>query len=245
MNAPDCHLNAAHDDDQLLGDLWSDIFPPGLIESLHAHPFLAACRNGSADHGMLCDFLIQHQYYSRYFTRYLCAMMGSLPEQDDVKALAENLFEEMGLDRPGTETHGELYLKSMAAIGARPGSKPMDPATASLIEAMFTHCRSAEPLEGLAALCLGAEAIVPVVYGAILTALRRLEVAPEGLRFFELHVAEDEDHAIVMRKIIDRLIEGQPQRRENVIAIGRAMVQLRMAMLSAIDMPATHSSVSR
>ncbi|MCX7293662.1 iron-containing redox enzyme family protein [Janthinobacterium sp.] len=237
MNSLGYAIHATHDEQQLLGELWSDIFPHGLIKSLHEHPFLAACRSGAADHEMLCDFLIQHQYYSKYFTRYLCAMMASLPEQADVKALAENLMEEMGLDRPDVVTHGELYLNAMVAVGARPGSKPMHANTRQLIDAMFQHCRSSEPLEGLAALCLGAEAIVPVVYGAILAGLRSLDVAPEGLQFFEIHVADDEDHAIVMRKIIDRLIENQPQRREKVMAIGAEMVTLRMAMLSAIDMP--------
>jgi len=220
--------------EQILPILWEDIFPDGLLDELYEHPFLEICRKGEATRELLCGFLIQHQYYSQYFTRYLCAMMASLPDQSDVKALTENLFEEMGLDGSEKITHAELYLESMATIGVTPRSQPMLAATKHLIDAMFRYCRSNDPLEGLAALCLGAEAIVPVVYDAILTGLKQIDIPENGLKFFELHVAEDEAHAIVMRRIIDRLLENDPASRNKVLAIGEDMVRLRMAMLSAI-----------
>lgn len=229
------HLVIPHDANEgVLGALWDDIFPPDLLAELYAHPFLATCREGKAGSELLRAFLVQHHYYSQYFTRYLCAMMASLPNQSDVKALADNLFEEMGLDREGSETHAELYLKSMAAAGAKAGSQPMLAQTRLLTDAMFRYCRSVEPLDGLAALCLGGEAIVPVVYGAVLSGMQQAGVSAEGLEFFRIHVEEDEGHAIVMRKIIDQLLDAHPYRRNKVIAIGEDMVRLRMAMLGAI-----------
>src|SRR5437870_5691333 len=88
-----------------ISDLWSDLFPLGLLDELRMHPFLAACRNHTISEEALQQFLVQHQYYSRHFTRYLCAMMASLPSTDDVRELSKNLVEETGLDTPGGITH--------------------------------------------------------------------------------------------------------------------------------------------
>jgi pyrroloquinoline-quinone synthase len=217
-----------------LPSLWENLFPFGLLEELRTHAFLTACREGRVDIGTLRRFLIQQHYYSQYFTRYLCAMMANLNENSDVRALAENLFEEMGLNEKGAITHAELYQQCMRAAGTKPGSEPILPETRGLIDAMFHYCRSGDALEGLAALCLGAEAIVPEVYGAVLVALRRAGVPHEGLRFFVLHVSEDEGHAIVMRRIIDKMLAKHPHRRAKVIAIGEDMVRLRMTMLDAV-----------
>lgn len=227
-------IEHAHDDQRALSPLWRGLFPPGLLEDLRAHPFLTACRDKKVDMRVLRTFLVQQQYYSEHFARYLCALMSGLPEHADVRALAENLFEEMGLDETEAITHAELYRQSMLAAEVEPGSERILPETRNLIDAMFHYCRSSDPLEGLAALCLGAEAIVPEVYGAILTALRSAGVPPAGLRFFEIHVAEDENHAIVMRHIIERLLTAYPYRRSKVLAIAEDMVRLRMAMLDAI-----------
>jgi pyrroloquinoline-quinone synthase len=214
--------------------LWEDYFPEGTLAALAAHPFLIACRNGEASLATLRRFLVQHQYYSRNFTRYLCAMMASLPDGDDIRRLAHNLVEEMGLDEPGAVTHAQLFQQALAECGVMPGSAPMLPQTAELIDAMFGYCRSRDPIDGLSALCLGAEAIVPTLYGALLQGLRLAGIRGAGLRFFELHVAEDEEHALTMRDIIERMVTERPRRRARVSAIADDMVALRIAMLDAI-----------
>ena len=214
--------------------LWDDLFPPGLIVELHDHPFLRRCREGKASLELLRAFLVQHSYYSEKFTRYLCALMSRMPTGDDLRALAANLVEEMGLDHADGETHAQLYRRCLAEIGVTPYSAPMLPETHALIEGMFHYCMSRDPLEGLAALCLGAEAIVPTLYGAILDGLRRAGYDDGQLHFFVLHVSEDEAHALMMRDIIRRLLAEHPHRRAKVLAIGEDMVRLRMAMLDAV-----------
>ncbi len=214
--------------------LWDDLFPVGLLAELDAHPFLRRCREGKASMEMLRAFLVQHSYYSEKFTRYLCALMSHMPSADDVRVLALNLVEETGLDRAGAVTHAELYKRCMAEIGAKPGSAPVLPETTAMIESMFHYCRAHDPLEGLSALCLGAEAIVPTLYGGILDGLRHAGFNDEQLHFFVLHVSEDEAHALVMREIINRLLIERPHRRSKVLAIGEDMVRLRMAMLDAV-----------
>ena len=116
------------------------------------------------------------------------------------------LLEELGADRESATSHAELFLASMHAIGAVPGSHAPLPGTRTLTATMFAYCRQPDPLAGLAALCLGAEAIVPVLYSPIVDAMRHLEVSPHARRFFEVHVAEDQDHATAMLDIIIRLI---------------------------------------
>ncbi|OXI95019.1 hypothetical protein CFB41_17625 [Burkholderia sp. AU33803] len=218
--------------DMQLPQLWTDMFPAGLLEELSANPFLAACRDGTVSDAQLRGFLIQHQYYSQYFTRYLCSLMGGLTDVNEFKALSHNLAEELLGDGTDQVSHAELYLQSMDAMSAVRGSLPMLPATRALIDAMFHYCRGADPLDGLAALCLGAEAIVPIVYGPVLAAMRYRNAPLQATRFFQIHVEEDEQHAIVMREIIDRMLAEKPYRRARVIAVGEEMVRRRMAMLT-------------
>ena len=51
-----------------------------LTTKLLAHPFLIRCELGQISMGELRNFLIQHGKYSRYFTRYLCALISNLTE---------------------------------------------------------------------------------------------------------------------------------------------------------------------
>ncbi|MGZ2747295.1 AMP-binding protein [Burkholderia stagnalis] len=217
-----------------LSPLWADVFPAGLLEELSANPFLAACRAGTVSDAQLRGFLIQHHHYSQYFTRYLCSLMGSLTDLGEFKALSHNLAEELSGDDTDQVSHAELYREAMDELGAVPRSLPVLSSTRALIDTMFRYCRGGDALDGLAALCLGAEAIVPIVYGPILDALRHRHAPARALRFFQIHVEEDEQHAIVMREIIDRMLAERPYLRARVVAVGEEMVRLRMAMLSEL-----------
>ncbi|UXY53985.1 AMP-binding protein [Pseudomonas tohonis] len=218
----------------VLSPLWKDLFPEGLLSRLNANPFLVACRNGAVSLDQLRHFLIQHHYYSQYFTRYLCALMGSIADQGEFKSLSCNLTEELSGGDSVDISHAELYRRSMDLMSAPPRSRPLLPGTRQLIDGMFRHCRSSDPIDGLAALCLGAEAIVPLIYGPVLDALRSHNAPREAEHFFVLHIEEDEEHAIVMREIIDRMLVERPYLRARVVAIGEEMVHLRMAMLTEL-----------
>lgn len=230
------HLDMRADgrNDYVLSPLWTDLFPEGLLGQLKANPFLVACRNGAVSVDQLRHFLIQHHYYSQYFTRYLCALMGSLTDQREFKDLSHNLTEELSGGDSVDISHAELYRRGMDLMAAVPRSRPLLEGTRQLIDAMFRHCRSSDPLDGLAALCLGAEAIVPLIYGPVLDALRSHNAPAEAEHFFVLHIEEDEEHAIVMRDIIDRMLGERPYLRSRVIAIGEEMIHLRMDMLAEL-----------
>jgi len=217
-----------------LAPSWSEWIDADDVARLTSQCFLRACCTGEASLPALRTFLVQHHHYSRYFTRFLCALISNLPEPGDVKHIAQNLIEEMGADEREGITHAELYQSAMRAAGTEPSDMPAFQATRGLVDAMFDHCRRPDALEGLAALCLGAEAIVPIIYKPVINGLRALGLSEDTTRFFTLHVEDDEDHAMAMLDIMERLTDGQPVRRKRAVAIGRHLIDLRITMLDAV-----------
>ena len=179
--------------------------------------------------------MAQHYFYSGYFTRYLCAMMASLPDNSDVKAICENLFEEMGFEDATKKTHTEIYAETMRLCDVFPKDYSILSGTKNLIRTMFEYCRSNHPLHGLAALCLGAEAIVPLIYRDIVSGCQSVGFDESALEYFYLHMACDDAHSLTMRKIIDRLISENPSEVEDVRSIACDMIAKRIDFFSDIS----------
>jgi len=139
---------------------WSSLLRPSWIAALDETPFLTRCRTGKATRAELLHFVLQHHYYSREFTRYLSALLATLADEDDRRSLVHNLFEEMGLDKPGGIPHARLYREMMASMGLDPRAGTPLPETEQLVRTML-DASSRGTMVGLGALCLGAEAIVP------------------------------------------------------------------------------------
>ncbi len=218
----------------VLSAMWLEWLSPPDLQRLTTHPLLLALETPAVTHETIRALLAQHHHYSRYFTRCLCALISNLPDSVDVKSLAENLLEEMGYGSVGGQTHAELYQHSMLAVGVTPDAMPAFASTQRLIDAMFVYCRAPDPIDGLAALCLGAEAIVPLIYGPIITGLKTLGFGADTRHFFDLHVEEDEDHAIAMLRIMQRLSASNPQRRDRALLVGSTMVKNRCAFLDGV-----------
>lgn len=217
-----------------LSPVWAEWLNGRDLYRLTRHPLLMSFERGEADMAALETLLAQHQHYSRYFTRYLCALISNLTESDDVRSLAHNLMEEMGAESSDNLTHAELYQRSLKAVGIVPDIMPAFRETQELVRTMFEFCRSENPLDGLAALCLGAEAIVPIIYSPIITALDTLGFGEDATEFFKLHVEEDEDHALAMLKIMERLTEGRPGEHARAIEIGVFLINKRAEFLDAV-----------
>ena len=105
------------------------------------HPFLARCSEGRATMDELRSYLVQQGKYSRYFTRYLCALMSSLEDGGDVLHLAENLAEELGFCEDDGTPHSRLYTQMLANFGIDLDKQPIQPETQNLIDTMFMLCR--------------------------------------------------------------------------------------------------------
>ena len=107
-------------------------------------------------------------------------LVANLPEINDVRMLMQNLLEETGVNERMGETHAELFLTSMHASGATTqGKTPLD-GTREITAAMFKYCRGPDPMDGLAAMCLGAEAIVPLIYSPVIKAMKHLGLPEEA-----------------------------------------------------------------
>jgi pyrroloquinoline-quinone synthase len=215
------------------GSVWGEWLQDADLQGLARHPLLEALAGPANDLGLLKATLAQHSHYSRHFTRYLVALLGQLGDGDDVMVLLENLREEMGLDGADL-THAELFQRTLQRVGVVPAEHAVLPATQALVQDMMAHCQSDDPLCGLAALCLGAEAIVPLIYGPILASLEQLGFDKKATEFFSMHIAEDADHALAMLKIMRRMVQGQPARFEQALAIGKQLIARRIAMLGAV-----------
>jgi pyrroloquinoline-quinone synthase len=202
--------------------------------AVQQHPFLVRCRDGSVKMAQLQAYLVQQGLYSRSFTRYLCAMMASLPDDAHVLALSENLFDELGFGDSGDTPHSVLYRNMLADFGLDAPVQPL-PATERLIATMFEHCRDPNPARGLGALCLGAEALVPAMYADLLAGFASHGIEPARTRFFSLHVACDDGHTDTMRQLIAALVQADPGQADVVVGAGSALLRARLAFFDDVQ----------
>jgi pyrroloquinoline quinone (PQQ) biosynthesis protein C/quercetin dioxygenase-like cupin family protein len=216
-----------------MSPLWAPWFDTGTLRALDQHPLLLALSSGRVGLDGIRMLLIQHQHYSRHFTKYLCAVMSNVTDDADLRALVTNLAEEMGVSE-GHVTHAELFQETLQALGVRPGAEPPLPATSALASTVLGHCRQKDPLAGVAALCLGAEAIVPFLYGPILGALTAHGLGERATEFFRVHLEEDEAHALTMLAILQRMTKGDPLARARARSIGAEVIARRCDMLEAV-----------
>ena len=216
-----------------------------LIHRLRVHPFLERCRNGTITLGELKVFLVQQGLYSAYFTRYLCALMSNLPSNDTVLELAENLFEELGLDGGDSTPHHIIYRNMLERFGLSIKGAEPTPATRKLIETMLHHCKHPNPSYGLGALCLGAEALVPALYTDIITGFKACGVAAQEIDFFRIHVECDDGHAETLRDMMVNIAADDLAQVGIMLQTGRALADARFEFFSGIKAPAQTATTAR
>src|SRR5262249_11317014 len=93
------------------------------IEELDATVFLSRCREGRASVAELHSYVRQQSYYSRHFTRYLCALLVNITDEADRVELMHNLFEEMGFGDFGNVPHSVIYQRMMKTMGVVVGDE--------------------------------------------------------------------------------------------------------------------------
>ncbi|GAA3894710.1 hypothetical protein GCM10022405_20240 [Gibbsiella dentisursi] len=217
-----------------IDSIWQDWINPSDLVRLAEHPLMKNFRSDKPSLQLLKSFLVQQHFYSRNFTRYLCSLIYQFNNINDVHNLMENLLEEMGIDKPGLPTHSELFQKVLRAAEIKPDLHSPFDETQQLIDSMFIYCKSDNLINGLAAMCLGAEAIVPIIYKPVYEALKYFNFSEEEIIFFPLHIEEDENHAITMVQILERLTLESPECRDEAILIGKTMINHRLNMFTGI-----------
>ena len=216
------------------GSIWDKWLDADALNRLVHHDLLVAMESGHVSLGGMRYFLVQHHYYSRNFTRFLCAIINRLESLEDIRLLMQNLQEEMGIDGDDKLTHADLFQRTLRILGTQPMADPPLSQTVEFTRSIMKFCRSENSVEGLAALCLGAEAIVPLIYKPVLAALKRLNVSDEGLEFFRLHIEEDEEHAVSMLEILRRMTQQVPEAKMIAMQTGRQAIDKRCVMFDAI-----------
>jgi thiaminase len=207
-----------------------------LTDRVLRHSFLAGCADGTVTLDELRSFLVQHGKYSRYFTRYLCALISQLDEGDDVLRLAENLTEELGCgtDAKMRTPHSRIYADMLKDFDIDLDAHSVNPETQNLIDTMFMLCRQPRGTAGLGAMCLGAEGLVPAVYARIVEGFRRRGVDRGRLEFFSIHIECDDDHAATMYEILARQAEKSPSCRITALNAGDMAVSARLRFFDAL-----------
>lgn len=205
---------------------------------LLAHPFMRRCETGAVTMTELSRYLVQHGHYGRCFTRYLCALISQLPDNEQVIRLAGNLAEELGLAGGQGIPHARLYADMLRQFNLSLEREPANPQTRALVETMFMLCRQPGGAAGLGALCLGAEAIVPALYRRVMEGFAHHGITGPRLIFFQLHVDCDDDHAQTMYDILADWCERSETAREAATAAAETAVSARLRMFdSVLDAP--------
>jgi pyrroloquinoline quinone (PQQ) biosynthesis protein C len=180
-------------------------------------------------------FLVQHGKYSAYFTRYLCALISQLKSNEDVLRLARNLAEELGFgENSSGPPHSQIYASLLARFNISMKDFPIFPETQNQIQTVFMLCRQPDGIAGLGALCLGAEAIVPPLYAAVMDGFRRHGFADDDLDFFRIHIECDDGHAETMQQILTRLTEKSRENELCAIQAGEIAINSRLQVYDAI-----------
>lgn len=198
------------------------------------HPFMLRCADGTISVPELRRFLVQHGIYSRYFTRYLCALISALEDGADVLQLAGNLVEELGLGGGHERPHSRIYLDMLKQFGLSLDDHKPNPETRVLIDTIFMLCRQPHGICGLGALYLAAEAIVPAIYSRIVDGFVQNGISGDILDFFLIHVECDEEHSRIMFEMAKRLVRNSDERRTSILSAGDIALNARLRFFDAI-----------
>ncbi len=201
---------------------------------LHQCNFLADCREAVITLSRLKGFIAQHHYYSKKFINYLCAIIANLEDNKHAQSLLQNLAEESGLAPNCRVPHFKLYQKMMEALEVDTGEHIPLPATEQLIQTMMSCCKHENSLIGLAALLLGAEAIVPYFYSQITAALQQHHIASKHLAFFTIHVKHDDGHAHTLAQILQDYLRTSSEASFLALKTGGQLLEARKQFLDAI-----------
>ena len=204
------------------------------LEQLGKTHFLSRCQNGQISREELESFIQQHQIYSRWFTRFIAALLANIDDDEHRLALTHNLFDEMGLGDAGSLPHSKLYRNMMESMGLAPCTTPL-PTTQRLVDTMFECCKSPNYMVALGAMCLGAEGIVPFLYQRIVDGFLAIGESMDKLRFFTLHIECDDGHADTMNEIIAWQLQESPSTLLDLNYGAEKMIQARIAFFEGIN----------
>ena len=139
---------------------------------------------------------LQHYALVGTFTTYLEMLLLRAPNSEAKSWIAKVLVDEYGEGSEGKD-HAELYREFLLATGAAAGEEQRTALHTDVTGFVREHlriCREEPFLVGLGAVGPGHEWTIPRMFQHIIRGLRRADFSAEEIRYFSLHVSQDEDH---------------------------------------------------
>ncbi|MGY2262242.1 DUF3050 domain-containing protein [Pseudomonas sp. SDO55104_S430] len=198
-----------------------------------------------------------------------CTRLPWLPPRDPQAArlINEIVLGEESDDRPtqGHYSHFELYLDAMREVGACTAaverfvalqqegvsydvalqSVEVDPAAARFVRHTLHTALHAPGHSVAAAFLHGRESVIPQMFQRILDDWGiGIEQAPTFRYYLERHIEVDsEDHGPAAEKLLARLVDGDPQREQEVYASALAAVESRIALWDGLRLSMSEALV--
>ncbi len=160
------------------------------------HPLLMRLKHVPFTRADYRIFGLQHYSLVGTFTTYLELLLVKAPSSDQKTWLAKVLVDEYGEGSNG-EDHAALYRSFLRATGSPEGEEyetRLHRHVTGFVGEHLRICRDEPFLVGLGAVGPGHEWAIPRMFPPIIRGLERAGFAPEEMRYFTLHVLQDEDH---------------------------------------------------
>lgn len=186
------------------------------------HPFLSSFARGdfrARSRDVARTYAAWYDGYSRWFPRYLGAVIGRLEDPGHRELLRENLAEEQGElcpDERGTlielgidpasvdgVPHPELFARFRRAVGLSDADVATPPpATIEWRAGFHGMLKAGSAAYGVGALGLGTETVVSAIYPFLLDGLAHVPgLERADVVFFELHCHVDDQHQLDLLEI--------------------------------------------
>lgn len=193
------------------------------------HPFLLRFAEGGLGRLQLWAFGLQHYQLVRIFTAYLEALLASVPDptvRDWIHRVLEDEFA-----RPDVyhRSHPALYRRFLRALDLEPrdweSAEPL-PETRAFVTRHIELTSLRHYLVGLGAVGPGHEWSIPEMFTYLVDGLRRSGIPEEALGYFTLHIAQDIEHARLLRAALARFADD-PAHQARILEGARASLEAR------------------
>ncbi|MCQ4574152.1 MAG: iron-containing redox enzyme family protein [Candidatus Brocadiales bacterium] len=189
------------------------------------HPFLEKFRQGKLSLDRIRIFARQYYLYSRWFGRYLSAIVANIPDERPRTLLIKNLYQEYG-EGNTNNSHPAIFRRFMKAL--RLDSREVEECEPLPEMHLFIHeylyiCQGGHFLKALGAIGPGTESIVPYIYRPIYEGLKKEpSLKEEDIEFFALHITLDVEHSANIKEAL--LEYARSERNQALIRQGAMTV---------------------
>lgn len=174
------------------------------------HPLLARLRHVPFTRQDYRVFGLQHYSLVGTFTTYLEHLLVKAPSSQAKSWIAKVLVDEYGEGSEGKD-HAELYREFLRSTGSPEGEEYETPLHRDVTGFVAEHlriCRDEPFLVGLGAVGPGHEWSIPRMFPPIIAGLGAAGFQPDEIRYFTLHVLQDEDHGSWLEEALATFAEA-------------------------------------